>query len=109
LLSTDEANRAGRLHTQHNQQGLYSITRHITRSLAPNSQVKFSDADVHANDPPQSGAVTFSECASLADHLHKAFGVTSLLPRDCAGMLNLAKPDTAQDYAAAGRPSFLRT
>mmetsp|Transcript_28294 Transcript_28294/g.58019 ORF Transcript_28294/g.58019 Transcript_28294/m.58019 type:complete len:154 (-) Transcript_28294:246-707(-) len=88
----DEANNAGRVHGFHHNQGLYSISRRLTKSIAPaNVTATYPEGSVHHVDAPQKGEMSLKECHTLASHLQATFGVTNLLPRACSDMLDEAQ------------------
>jgi hypothetical protein len=88
----DEANNQGRVHGFHHNQGLYAISRRITKSIAPSGvAVEYPAGSTHHSDPAQKGQLTLKECHVLANHLQATFGVTNLLPRSCGGMLDEAQ------------------
>ena len=67
----DEANNQGRVHVSV-QNTLYTISRRLTKSMAPNQVVAdLPQHTIHFNDHPQSGNISLKECHVLANHLHE--------------------------------------
>jgi len=88
----EEQKNVGRIHGFHHQQGVYALSRRLTKSIAPAGVVAtYPDTHVHHKDPPQSGEISLKECHILASHLQSTFGVTNLLPASCAQMLDDAQ------------------
>jgi len=102
----DEANNQGRVHVSV-QNTLYTISRRLTKSMAPNQVVAdLPQHTIHFNDHPQSGNISLKECHVLASHLHETFGVTNLLPASCNEMLEKARAkSTINDQGKQDFPS----
>ena len=87
----DETGNKGRIHGFNYNQGVYAISRRITKHIAPTGTVvEYPEGSVHHNDPAQKGDMTLGECHILAKHLTYTFGVTNLLPKACTTMLEEA-------------------
>mmetsp|Transcript_13092 Transcript_13092/g.38036 ORF Transcript_13092/g.38036 Transcript_13092/m.38036 type:complete len:116 (+) Transcript_13092:143-490(+) len=91
----DESRNIGRVHKEHHHHSVYSLSRRLTKSLAPAGVVaEFPAGAIHHNDKPQKGEISLGECRRLAEHLQLTFGVLNLLPRTCNDMLQQARDAT---------------
>eukprot|EP00622_Pseudochattonella_farcimen_P003523 FR738720.1.p1 GENE.FR738720.1~~FR738720.1.p1 ORF type:complete len:164 (+),score=18.67 FR738720.1:23-493(+) len=89
----DEGSNVGRVHGYHHNQGVYALSRRITRSIAPSGVTatdNYPAGAIHHVDPPSKGELDLRECHMLSKHLMSSFGVTNLLPRSCTEMLEQA-------------------